>query len=93
MGCGEGRIALMDFEQEQQIQMIEQAALSFTLMDILMIGAGFASFVGWLVRLEVRSKANAERIAESKETIKLIFKKIDKLGGGNERDRRERDRD
>ena len=83
----------MDFEQEQQVQMIEQAALSFTLMDILMIGAGFASLVGWFTRLEVRSKANAERIAESKETIKLIFKKIDKLGGGNERDRRERDRD
>ena len=77
-------------EAEPQ-QMIEQAALGLDLMDFLMIGAGFASLVGWFVRLEVRSKANSERIAESKETIKLLFKKIDKLSGGS--DRREGPRD
>ena len=73
-------------------QMIEAAAASFTLMDILMIGAGFASLVGWFTRLEVRSKANETRLNETKETIKLIFKKLDKLSG-TDSDRRTGPRD
>ena len=71
--------------------MIEQVAATLTVADVLMISGGFASLVAWFVRLEVRSKANTERLKETKETIKLLFKKIDKLGGGG--DRRDRIRD
>ena len=74
-------------------QMIETAAAGLSLVDILMIGGGFASLVGWFTRLEVRSKANETRLNETKETIKLIFKKIDKLSGSDSGDRRTGPRD
>ena len=65
--------------------MIEQAVSSLTLMDMGIILAGFASLVGWFTRLEFRSQANTERLKETKETIKLLFEKIDKVSDADRR--------
>ena len=71
-------------------QMVEQIVTGFTLMDMLMIGAGFASLVGWFTRLEVRSQSNKERLVETKKTMKHIYERLDKLSesGTDRRDKR-----